>query len=103
MPLFHIHGLLAGLLTSFSVGATVIVTDGFSALNFFEIFKRFKPTWYTAVPTMHKMILKRIKKTKTNIQNNCLKFIRSSSAPLDEKTIKEIEAVLKFLLLKHME
>ena len=53
MPLFHIHGLIAAVLASLAAGASVFCTPGFNAFNFFAWLDEAKPTWYTAVPTMH--------------------------------------------------
>ena len=53
MPLFHIHGLIAGLCAPLSRGGAVFCTPGFNALKFFADMEEAKPTWYTAVPTMH--------------------------------------------------
>jgi acyl-CoA synthetase (AMP-forming)/AMP-acid ligase II len=59
MPLFHIHGLVAALLSSLSAGASVACTSGFDATAFFDWWEELEPTWYTAVPTMHQAILAR--------------------------------------------
>jgi acyl-CoA synthetase (AMP-forming)/AMP-acid ligase II len=52
MPLFHIHGLIGGILSMLTAGAAVVCTPGFDALKFFEWMQEFRPSWYTAVPTM---------------------------------------------------
>ena len=57
MPLFHIHGLLAGLLAPLSAGGAVACTEGFDAFRFFGQLEALQPTFYTAVPTMHQMVL----------------------------------------------
>jgi acyl-CoA synthetase (AMP-forming)/AMP-acid ligase II len=44
MPLFHIHGLIAPVISSLSVGATVICTPGFNALRFFSWLDGIAPT-----------------------------------------------------------
>ena len=36
MPLFHIHGLIAGILAPLSAGGEVCCTTGFNALKFFS-------------------------------------------------------------------
>ena len=59
MPLFHIHGLIAGILAPLSAGSFVFCTPGFNALKFFAWMDEAQPTWYTAVPTMHQAILSR--------------------------------------------
>ena len=82
MPLFHIHGLLAGLLAPLAVGGSVISTNGFDAFSFFSQLERFRPTYYTAVPTMHQMVLSRSKSSQTSAPKCGLRFVRSSSASL---------------------
>src|SRR2546423_402084 len=57
MPLFHIHGLMAAVLSSLAAGAQVHCSPGFNALRFFHWLHEVRPTWYTAVPTMHQAIL----------------------------------------------
>ncbi|MFN5724788.1 MAG: AMP-binding protein, partial [Betaproteobacteria bacterium] len=61
MPLFHIHGLIAGVLAPISAGSEVFCTPGFNALKFFAWMDEAHPSWYTAVPTMHQAILQRAK------------------------------------------
>ena len=48
MPLFHVHGLLAGLLATLQSGGTVIIPPKFSAMTFWPEFSKDKATWYTA-------------------------------------------------------
>jgi acyl-CoA synthetase (AMP-forming)/AMP-acid ligase II len=91
MPLFHIHGLIAGILAPLSAGSFVSCTPGFNALKFFTWMDQIKPTWYTAVPTMHQTILTRAKPNQAIIQNNPLRFIRSSSSSMPTKVIEELE------------
>jgi acyl-CoA synthetase (AMP-forming)/AMP-acid ligase II len=91
MPLFHIHGLIAGLLAPLSAGGQVCCTPGFDALQFFRWMEEARPTWYTAVPTMHQTILARAGKHRELIRNNPLRFIRSSSSALPPQVIGELE------------
>jgi acyl-CoA synthetase (AMP-forming)/AMP-acid ligase II len=90
MPLFHIHGLIGVLLSSLTVGASVVCTPGFEAPKFFEWFKAFCPTWYSAVPTMHQAILAR---ASTHHCPSQLRFIRSSSAALPPQVLADLENV----------
>jgi oxalate---CoA ligase len=93
MPLFHIHGLIAGTLAPLSAGGEVCYTTGFNALKFFSWMAEVRPTWYTAVPTMHQGILSRAAKNADVIKSNPLRFIRSSSSSLPPQVIKELEEV----------
>jgi acyl-CoA synthetase (AMP-forming)/AMP-acid ligase II len=91
MPLFHIHGLIAAVLSSLSAGGSVHCTPGFNALKFFAWMEEAKPTWYTAVPTMHQAILARAPRNQETIARIKLRFIRSSSASLPPQVMAELE------------
>lgn len=91
MPLFHIHGLIAAVSASLSVGASIWCSPGFSALSFFSNLDEAKPTWYTAVPTMHQAILARSGRNAETIRNNPLRFLRSSSASLPAQVMGQLE------------
>jgi acyl-CoA synthetase (AMP-forming)/AMP-acid ligase II len=52
-----------------------------------------KPTWYTAVPTMHQTILARAGHNRAIIAAHPLRFIRSSSSSLPPQVLAELEAV----------
>ena len=93
MPLFHIHGLIAGVLAPISAGSEVFCTPGFNALKFFAWMDEAKPTWYTAVPTMHQAILQRAKGNSEVIARNPLRFLRSSSSSIPPQVIRELEEV----------
>ena len=89
MPLFHIHGLIAGILAPLSAGGEVSCTIGFNAMRFFSWMAEVHPTWYTAVPTMHQAIMSRAAKNTETIKANSLRFIRSSSSSLPPQVIRE--------------
>jgi acyl-CoA synthetase (AMP-forming)/AMP-acid ligase II len=91
MPLFHIHGLMAGVLAPLSAGGRVFCTSGFNALRFFAWMDEAKPTWYTAVPTMHQAILTRAAGNREIIARNPLRFVRSSSSSMPPQVIAEVE------------
>jgi acyl-CoA synthetase (AMP-forming)/AMP-acid ligase II len=93
MPLFHIHGLIAAVLGSLHAGANVCCTSGFNALQFFSQLREIRPTWYTAVPTMHQAILARAPRSRETNDAVSLRFIRSSSASLPNQVMTELEAV----------
>jgi acyl-CoA synthetase (AMP-forming)/AMP-acid ligase II len=93
MPLFHIHGLIAGITAPLSGGGQVCCTPGFNALRFFAWMEEARPTWYTAVPTMHQAILSRAGANRAVIAANPLRFIRSSSSAMPTQVIRELEEV----------
>ncbi|AVZ29732.1 acyl--CoA ligase [Nodularia spumigena] len=94
MPLFHIHGLVGCLLATLASGGTFICPTGFNALEFWQLVERYKPTWYSAAPTIHQMILARASRNEDIVKSHSFRFIRSSSAPLPPVIIEQMEAVL---------
>ena len=94
MPLFHIHGLVAAVLASLGAGASVHCTPGFNALKFFAWMQALRPTWYSAVPTMHQAILARAPRgdNSETIRTVPLRFIRSSSSSLPPQVMAELES-----------
>jgi acyl-CoA synthetase (AMP-forming)/AMP-acid ligase II len=91
MPLFHIHGLIAAVSASVAAGASVCCTPGFNAFKFFSWFDAVKPTWYSAVPTMHQALLPLAARNKDIIARARLRFVRSSSASLPPQVMTALE------------
>ena len=91
MPLFHIHGLIAGILAPLSAGGQVSCTPGYSLSKFFGWMETVDPTWYTAVPTMHQDILGRAPQHEALVKANKLRFIRSCSSSLPPQVMKAVE------------
>jgi acyl-CoA synthetase (AMP-forming)/AMP-acid ligase II len=93
MPMFHIHGLIAGLLAPMAVGSRIFCTPGFNALRFFGWLRESRASWYTAVPTMHQAILARSRHNLDVIREHPLRFMRSSSSSMPPQVIAELERV----------
>jgi acyl-CoA synthetase (AMP-forming)/AMP-acid ligase II/thioesterase domain-containing protein len=91
MPLFHIHGLIGCLLSNIAVGATTICSRGYQAEEFFDLLYTLRPTWYSAVPSMHQAILIHGREGDDRVQHN-LRFIRSCSAALPRSVMEELES-----------
>ena len=90
MPLFHIHGLMASTMATFYSGGTVIVPQGFDAMTFWSAIAENHATWYSAVPTIHQMLLLRNRGERPAGSEN-LRFIRSSSSALSAETMRQLE------------
>ncbi|KAM3382035.1 oxalate-CoA ligase [Capsicum galapagoense] len=92
LPLFHVHGLIAGLLSSLGAGAAVTLPAAgrFSASTFWSDMKKYNATWYTAVPTIHQILLDRhLSKPESDYPK--LRFIRSCSAALAPSVMARLE------------
>ena len=89
MPMFHIHGLVASTLAPLVSGGTVVIPTKFSPLPFWRMVHEHRVTWYSAVPTMHQLLLMRAHGHKHHA--GTLRFIRSASAPLAPEIIHKME------------
>ena len=58
MPLFHVHGLVASTLATLWTGGTVVVPAKFSPLSLWRVARDYGVTWYSAVPTLHQLLLR---------------------------------------------
>jgi acyl-CoA synthetase (AMP-forming)/AMP-acid ligase II len=92
MPLFHVHGLVASTLATLSTGGTVVVPSRFNPLSFWRTAKAVGATWYSAVPTLHQLLLARAEKGAKPEGAERLRFIRSCSASLAPQAMHDLEA-----------
>ena len=101
MPLFHGHGLVAGLLATLASGGSAYLpsTGGFSAHLFWGDVVRLGVTWYTAVPTIHRILVNRASKDYPSSAPTKLRFIRSCSAALDEELAAAITRTFRAPLI----
>jgi oxalate---CoA ligase len=93
MPFFHGHGLTAVLLSTLASGGRVLLpTRGrFSAHMFWKDMRAVGATWYSAVPTIHQILLQRWAGHYPGRDVVRLRFIRSCSAPLSVSTAQALE------------
>jgi acyl-CoA synthetase (AMP-forming)/AMP-acid ligase II len=93
MPLFHVHGLVASTLATLRAGGTVIVPPRFSAGSFWSTVKAHRATWYSAVPTIHQVLLARADEDHAPAPGTSgLRFIRSCSSALAPATMAGLES-----------
>src|SRR5207248_7500236 len=91
MPLFHVHGLVASTLATFATGGTVVVLPKFNPLSFWSTVREQGATWYSAVPTIHQVLLSRAKGKQPEGAEQ-LRFIRSCSAALAPQVMTDLES-----------
>jgi acyl-CoA synthetase (AMP-forming)/AMP-acid ligase II len=99
MPLFHVHGLVASVLATFASGGTVVVPPAFSPFSFWRLVRTHGVTWYSAVPTIHQLLLARLGADRPDGAEQ-LRFIRSCSAALPSPVMAELESRLGVAVLE---
>jgi acyl-CoA synthetase (AMP-forming)/AMP-acid ligase II len=86
MPLFHVHGLMASTMATLLTGGTVVIPTRFNPLSFWRTVRDHGVTWYSAVPSIHQLIL-----TRKAGGPGSLRFVRSCSAALSPDLMRRME------------
>jgi acyl-CoA synthetase (AMP-forming)/AMP-acid ligase II len=89
LPLFHGHGLIGATLSTLASGGSVIVPPRFSGSDFWKLFREHRATWYSAVPTIHQVLLARAE--SDGAPHSGPRFIRSCSAALAPTILTKLE------------
>jgi oxalate---CoA ligase len=90
MPLFHVHGLIASALSTLASGGTVAVPRRFTPMAFWSIAREVRPTWFSASPTPHQLVLMRAHENRPPGMER-LRFVRSCSAALLPSLMAQME------------
>ena len=90
MPLFHVHGLIGVSLSTLSTGGSLVVPPRFSASRFWGEQKESGATWYSAVPTIHQILLARA--DEDGAPHSSFRLIRSCSSALAPAVFEQLEA-----------
>ena len=93
LPLFHAHGLISGLVAALAAGSSVVCPPKFDAAAFFGWLKQCRPTWYTAVPPIHRALISAARRRKRSFRQSSLRLIRSASSSLPIDVLDELEAL----------
>lgn len=89
MPLFHVHGLIGVALSTFYSGGSIVVPSRFSASTFWAVQAETNATWYSAVPTIHQVLL--LRADDDNAPEKSFRFIRSCSSALAPSVFHSLE------------
>lgn len=90
MPLFHVHGLIGVSLSTLNSGGSLVVPPRFSASRFWADRQATAATWYSAVPTIHQILLARA--DDDDAPHSSFRFIRSCSSALAPAVFEQLEA-----------
>jgi oxalate---CoA ligase len=100
MPLFHIHGLVGGLLAPLAAGGSAVCPPSIRPGDFFGWLEATQPSWYTAVPTMHRAIAVEAPGKEDLIRRCPLRFVRSSSSSLPPALFAELVRIFNVPILE---
>ncbi|MFX0138370.1 MAG: class I adenylate-forming enzyme family protein, partial [Candidatus Hodarchaeota archaeon] len=85
------------VMTPLTVGASCILTPGFSAQQHWEIVSKFKASTFSAVPTILSILLRM---PHENLDLSSLEFVICGAAPLPIEVMKEFENTFKCIVIE---
>lgn len=100
MPLFHVHGLIASCLATLVSGGGLLLPGRFTPAQFRQSLRESRPTWYSAVPTLHQLALGRSEAEEVRQVAGSLRFIRSCSSALPASLMHRMEEVYNVPVLE---
>jgi len=89
LPLFHVNAQIVTVMAPFSIGASCILTPGFSAQTHWETVAKYKASTFSAVPTVLSILLRM---PHENLDLSSLKFVICGAAPLPIEVFREFES-----------
>jgi acyl-CoA synthetase (AMP-forming)/AMP-acid ligase II/thioesterase domain-containing protein len=90
-PMFHMHTIVNIVAASLSAGASIVCTGGFETETFWKAMREDRITWFSAPPAIHRALLVPAPGRRDIARAARLRFIRSSSAPLQRDVYNDVE------------
>lgn len=91
MPLYHVHGLISGGMSSLLAGSAQLCTGPLAPAAFARAYENLRPTWLTASPPVHLALRDYYETAGRQPHNDRLRFVRSSSAAFPAPAIAALE------------
>ncbi len=100
LPLHFIHGLVTSVYVPLLGGGAVIFPGHFERNAFCTWIEMYKPTWFSASPSIYSDILKCSDIQLRALGENSLRFLRVGSAPISIQQIIALEALFNVPLIE---
>ncbi|NVM27453.1 MAG: long-chain fatty acid--CoA ligase [Candidatus Helarchaeota archaeon] len=89
LPLFHVNAQIVTVMMPLTLGASCILTPGFSATKHWKIVAKYRASTFSAVPTVLAVLLRIPYK---DLDLSSLKFVICGAAPLPVKVMQDFES-----------
>jgi malonyl-CoA/methylmalonyl-CoA synthetase len=100
LPLFHLHGLVVGLLTALAAGATVLLEPRFDAARALDRLGAGEATLFFGVPTLYVRLVDELARREPLPELAAVRLFVSGSAPLAPETFHAFEALTGHRILE---
>ena len=103
LPLYHINGLIVTVMGPLVSHSSLVLSEKFSATNFWKHIEEFKCTWFSIVPTIVSSLLNKYSENEFKLlDTSSIRFGRSASAALAPETHKKFEEKFKIKMIETM-
>jgi len=92
LPLFHVNAQIVTIMGPLTIGASCILTPGFSAQTHWETVAKYKASTFSCVPTILSILLRM---PHENLDLSSLEFVLCGAAPLPVEVFRAFEAMYK--------
>ena len=89
LPLFHVNGLMASVVSPLAAGGATIVAPRFQPGQFWSWVEQFRPTYFSAVPTIYLLLNAQPITARPDISS--LRFAVCGAAPMPREAIGAFE------------
>ena len=89
LPLFHVNAQIVTIMSPLTLGASTILTPGFSAKTHWETVAKYRATTFSAVPTILSILLRM---PHEGLDLSSIKWIICGAAPLPIEVMKAFES-----------
>lgn len=98
LPLFHVNGIVASILTPLSAGSRVTIRARFDIETFFTDVEQLRPTYFSAVPTIYTLLNALPEQVKPDTSS--LRYGICGAAPASAELLTSFEARYGFPLVE---
>jgi acyl-CoA synthetase (AMP-forming)/AMP-acid ligase II len=98
MPIFHVNALCNQVVVPFLAGASVVLRKRFVLDEFWPAVVRYRPTYFTAVPTILSRLLEGPEPPPMALRSS-LRFVRTGAAPLPVKVQQRFEEHFRLMVI----
>lgn len=92
LPLFHVNAQIVTIMGPLTIGASCILTPGFSAQTHWETVAKYKASTFSCVPTILSILLRM---PHENLDLSSLEFVICGAAPLPVEVFRAFEDTFK--------
>jgi acyl-CoA synthetase (AMP-forming)/AMP-acid ligase II/thioesterase domain-containing protein len=100
-PVFYAHGLHVTVFTPLLSGGSIAFPADASKFDYLEWFGNLRPSWYSAGPTLHRLIFEQSTTRLATDSAHSLRLIVSGGAPLPSEVLEGLQQAFGVPVLEH--